>query len=125
MMRTRYKANPDKFKRWAEEYRRRVGVRARPPKQTQEQYLAKKRAYARLKTYGIGASQLQRMLDEQDNRCLICRDVFESSKATHVDHDHSTGEVRGILCHHCNVGVGCFRDDPAILRRAADYLTAT
>jgi hypothetical protein len=39
-----------------------------------------------------------------------------------IDHDHRTGRVRGILCRECNIGIGNFGDDPARMRRAADYL---
>ncbi len=56
----------------------------------------------------------------QGNTCAVCVQVGVERR--HVDHDHRTGEVRGILCVNCNGGLGQFRDDPAVLRRAADYL---
>lgn len=58
------------------------------------------------------------MLAEQDGRCKICGQL----KKLNVDHDHATGEVRGLLCHGCNVGIGFFRDSPELLRSAIDYL---
>ena len=61
------------------------------------------------------------MVDEQDGRCLICASE-PGSIALAVDHDHETGRVRGLLCRSCNQGLGHFRDDPGLLRRAAIYL---
>jgi hypothetical protein len=42
----------------------------------------------------------------------------------HADHDHRNGAPRGVLCHHCNAGLGCFRDSPEILASAIAYLSA-
>lgn len=60
------------------------------------------------------------MLKEQGGLCLICqRDLAGKG---HVDHDHKTGEVRGILCFPCNGGLGQFQEDTAVLSRAIEYL---
>lgn len=63
------------------------------------------------------------MLDEQNWTCPICLGEL-TVKNAHVDHDHVTGTVRGILCFNCNGGLGQFRDTAESLRRAALYLTA-
>jgi len=53
-------------------------------------------------------------------QCVICG----SDEKLVVDHDHVTGQVRGMLCNHCNRGLGHFRDDPLLLEFAAQYLLA-
>ena len=59
-------------------------------------------------------------LKETTKECVICG-VQESLV---VDHDHKTGKIRGMLCNHCNRGLGHFRDDPTLLEFAAQYLFA-
>ena len=54
-----------------------------------------------------------------DQPCPLCG---RRPKVLHLDHDHATGEPRGMICGECNRGLGHFLDDPALLRRAADYL---
>ncbi|MBR8460758.1 hypothetical protein KDW07_26825 [Burkholderia dolosa] len=60
----------------------------------------------------------------QGRACAICRTPFDSlpSKHVHADHDHSTGEARGVLCKNCNLGLGVFKDSPALLSAAINYL---
>ncbi|WP_345436669.1 endonuclease VII domain-containing protein [Actinoallomurus vinaceus] len=69
--------------------------------------------------YGIGADEVDRMIDRQGGLCLICR----TAATAHIDHDHVTGVVRGVLCGDCNSGMGQLRDDPWVVRRAIEYLT--
>jgi hypothetical protein len=71
--------------------------------------------------YGISGADEQAMIAIQRSLCAICC----NGKAEHIDHDHETGRVRGVLCPGCNSGMGQLRDDPAALRRAADYLSGT
>lgn len=70
--------------------------------------------------YGISYEEYSQMLLEQDDSCAICKSSFTEKVC--VDHDHSTGDVRGLLCDSCNRGVGLLKDDPVILQSALDYL---
>ena len=63
------------------------------------------------------------MVERQGRMCPIC--VRPLGDRHHVDHDHVTGEVRGVLCFTCNGGLGSYSDDAVRLRRAADYLDRT
>ena len=82
----------------------------------------------RLRRYGLTHAQYDAMLEAQGGVCGLCGKVEthrgrngEVSRLA-VDHDHVTGSIRALLCHSCNTGVGLFLDDPALLRRAADYI---
>lgn len=74
-----------------------------------------------LSTYGLTIEQYDELLARQGGGCAICG-VGPGDKSLHVDHDHSTGTVRGILCSRCNRGIGNFGDDPDRLVQAAYYL---
>ncbi len=58
----------------------------------------------------------------QGGMCAICGRAPKAGKHLHVDHDHDTGEVRGLLCFSCNVGVGNFGNDVDRLERTVEYL---
>jgi Recombination endonuclease VII len=74
--------------------------------------------------YGISLDEYNQLLKKQRGRCAICHTSKPNGKDSmfYVDHDHKTGAVRGLLCHSCNIGLGCLSDNPARLRAAADYL---
>lgn len=72
--------------------------------------------------YGITLEQREALLRAQDGVCAICEQVELIGIGLAVDHDHVTGKIRGLLCMRCNTALGRFRDDPKLLRRAAEYL---
>lgn len=72
----------------------------------------------------IYADEYDRRLNEQGGGCAICG-VFPAERALAVDHDHNTGEVRGLLCFSCNTALGAFHDSVALLEAAIDYLEGT
>lgn len=73
---------------------------------------------------GLTLESYQALLAEQQGRCAICRIDKPGSRIDNwcVDHDHRTGQTRGLLCTNCNQGIGKFKDDPNNLKRAAEYL---
>ena len=81
--------------------------------------------YNLTRLYGITSAQYSDMLLAQDGLCALCSKPalgLKNGGRLHVDHDHATGKIRALLCHHCNRGLGCFYDDAEALRRAANYL---
>lgn len=76
------------------------------------------------KKYGITLDEYNEILEAQGGKCYICK-TTEPGGAGYsftVDHNHETKEVRGLLCCNCNRGLGYFRDNPATLLAAAQYL---
>lgn len=90
---------------------------------TPEGYKAKIEKAWRDKGMEFTVEEYDKLLEEQDNGCAICGKV-ENSNGTRlcVDHCHSTGKIRGLLCNHCNTALGKFRDDIELLNKAIDYL---
>ena len=80
-----------------------------------------KAAEHRRQKYGLGTDGYDALLQQQDHVCAGCLKPFVG--AAHVDHDHKTGRVRGLLCRKCNVALGMADDQPDILIRLAAYLT--
>jgi len=75
------------------------------------------------RTYKISIEDYNNILLKQDNKCSICGIDKPSGMGTfHVDHDHFTGKVRGLLCHHCNFLLGNCKENIEILEKAKNYL---
>lgn len=68
--------------------------------------------------YGLTPDAYRALLEAQSGKCAVCK----VNDVAHVDHDHSTGLVRGLLCRECNIGLGNFRDSISFLLSAAQYL---
>lgn len=86
-----------------------------------EWHLKKSADRVRFNKYGITRAERDAMREKQNGQCAICGEN-ESGKGLFIDHDHTTGKVRALLCHLCNVGIGNFRENPAWLECAAMYI---
>jgi hypothetical protein len=69
--------------------------------------------------YGMSRIAWDRVVREQAGRCAICN--VELRKCC-IDHNHQTGQIRGLLCLHCNSGIGFFKDNPNLAVQGAEYL---
>lgn len=74
--------------------------------------------------YGITLKDYHNMLEQQNGRCAICDipSIETRQKKLHVDHDHASDKVRGLLCEHCNRMLGLAKERPHVLEAAAQYL---
>lgn len=75
----------------------------------------------RLDKYGLTEDDVHSMLDAQGGCCDICGVEFHQYEF-HIDHDHKTGTVRGLLCSKCNTAIGFLQDNPDFMRNAANYI---
>ena len=111
---------PSKTPEYQREYMRKY--RAENP-----EYVAHERARSRVfmkahrerNFYGLAPGDYERMIVEQEHRCAICSQLTDRLE---IDHDHSTGQTRGLLCGHCNKALGLMGESIERLMRAAAYL---
>lgn len=76
----------------------------------------------RLRKYGISEDIYLELRDKQNNLCGICSLSLKPGRGTHIDHNHTTNQVRGLLCSHCNFLIGNARENQSILQNAILYL---
>jgi hypothetical protein len=82
-----------------------------------------KRAWNLKKNYGITPEKYEEILIRQDGKCAIC--LKRPDYNLHVDHDHQTNTIRGLLCNECNRAIGLLGDNTETLKRAIGYLMET
>jgi len=102
---------------WCKECRRKIARTQRTKEQRKNEWLKRK--------YGLTLEIFNLMLIEQDGRCAICGTTNPGGKSGDdfsVDHSHTTGQVRGLLCQTCNQTLGLMQESSKNLRLAAEYL---
>jgi len=97
---------------------REVEERARARYRVKPSWKAASMRATRKYEYGISDDAYQALVQAEDGRCAICKEAAK----LHLDHDHQTGKIRGLLCGACNRAIGMMQDNPARLRAAAAYL---
>lgn len=139
-MRKYYLANRPKFRRTREQQEK-VNQRRREKYATDSAYRDEQkrlvkaywqsnpraRKQQRIRKYGLTLKEYDALLAAQGGKCAICRrsDFPGPTHFPFIDHCHSTGRVRGILCANCNHGLGKFKDDPDILIEAYEYIVTS
>jgi hypothetical protein len=94
----------------------------KPTPEKRKQYNKRTREWNRKKLSGFSPEDFENKLREQNYRCAICETEDPGATNWHADHDHKTGQKRGVLCHKCNTGLGLLKDDIDILCSAIEYL---
>jgi Recombination endonuclease VII len=117
--------------RYATAHKEEIAEKARIKWATDPEFRAKGLAASRARDsradslkqlYGLSLQDYDAMLRAQNGVCAICK--RNSKTKLCVDHDHGINVVRGLLCHNCNHGLGCFRDDPRRIAAAIAYRRA-
>jgi len=121
----RYLANPEpvkaRVKRWQQANAEELNAYRRERRQDPIVKGRDRAGHLRRK-YGISPAEYDDMLAAQSGACLLCSSLPRPPHSLHVDHDHATGRIRGLLCFNCNYALGHFADDPDRLRAAARYV---
>ena len=73
-------------------------------------------------SYSISSDEYQLLFNKQNGVCAICGKPPTNGKPLQVDHDHTTGKIRGLLCHKCNTGIGYLGDVTQSVQYAVNYL---
>jgi hypothetical protein len=117
----RRRAARDRARQWLLDYPERKRTNNQAYAATGRKGPADRKSHLK-RRFGLTPEDYDRMLDEQGGGCAICGDA-PGATALHVDHDHDTGVVRGLLCFRCNSALGNLRDDPDTIGAALAYVT--
>lgn len=86
-----------------------------------QKYLQYYKTCNRRRNYNLEPHEYNKLMEDSNNLCMICKEP-PKTKSLHIDHDHKTGKVRGLLCHGCNTAIGLMKEDTNILQKAINYL---
>lgn len=125
--------SPDGLQQWCKQAQKDWLVSNREKRKAQQRrwYAAQRNSApeafqkrSRLRKYGLSVDEFEAMWVSQGGRCSACHDVLVDGPATHIDHCHKTGVVRGILCRSCNVALGQLGDDPIRIQGLLMYIVS-
>lgn len=126
----KYAADPDlqtrareRVRRWQEDNRERYLSKQAQYKHEGKLKIAARRSHLK-RTFGMTQEEYEARLREQGGGCAVCKRPPKPGKSLHVDHDHETGYVRGLLCFSCNAALGHFQDDIDRIDAALTYVAA-
>jgi hypothetical protein len=124
-----YKQNKEKFSLKDKEYyiknREKILARQKTYRQNNKEKVQVIRRTSRRKTtFGITTEQFNELENKQNGVCAICKkkNLRRTTKDLHIDHNHITNKIRGLLCHNCNTGLGLFKENIELLLIAVQYL---
>ena len=116
-----YEKNKDKFRRkhreWTAAHKERISLWGKRRYHSNPENEFDRRLRRR---YGISLKDYNNVLFSQNGVCALCHK--QQTRMLTVDHDHKSGDIGGLLCYSCNLGLGLFRDHPEHLIEAAQYL---
>jgi len=107
-------------KAWSAANRPKINARLRHRRATDPNYHETRRRHELWSTYGLRLEDYDAMVARQKGLCLLCQ--RRPTERLFVDHSHDAEMLRSLLCRTCNTGLGCFGDDPALMRTGADYV---
>jgi hypothetical protein len=114
-------ANRDRVRRWQVENADRYRATQREYAKSGRKRLVDRKSYLK-RTYGLMLEDYERLLEVQGGVCAICREPRPEERTLHVDHNHDTGEIRGLLCFRCNNALGDMRESADFAQALLDYL---
>lgn len=124
--RAAYQADKENRNRKTREYHAKNRESINAKRRANKTVLSQANWKQRLKKLGLTETDYKQMLELQSGSCAICKSTDTGrTNVFPVDHDHATGEVRGLLCHKCNQGLGLLGDSIETLLSAIEYLTPT
>ena len=111
----------NRYKKYYQNNKEKIKVKNKKYRDTHKEW---KKEYQLKRKYGLSISDFNNMLLAQNMRCAICNEPFDLNNphSIHVDHNHKTGKIRGILCSNCNWAIGYFKDNPEYIDNASKYL---
>jgi len=110
-----------RVQRWRKENPKKYQARMNAYRESGKKSIADRKSHLKRK-FGLTEAEYDELLADQGGGCAICGEPPADGVSLHVDHDHDTGAVRGLLCMRCNNALGLFREDAALLTEAAHYL---